>query len=76
MLLVYTEINESIMSRVMTRLFLKFIALMFPWLILLMHDNPGGALVALIMQVTLIGWLPATMWALQVLRDAEKSKNS
>ncbi len=40
----------------MTRIFLSFLAIFLPWLALLIKDNPGGALIALIMQVTVFGW--------------------
>ena len=45
----------------------KFLAIIFPWAILLMHDNPGGALVAVILQATGVGWIPASMWAFRTL---------
>lgn len=47
----------------MKRLFIAFLAVTVPWVIMLKNDNPGGALVALIMQATLIGWPFATMWS-------------
>jgi hypothetical protein len=42
---------------------MSILALLFPWLVLLIRDNPGGAIVALIMQATVIGWPFATIWA-------------
>ncbi|MFC3908230.1 hypothetical protein ACFORL_03965 [Legionella dresdenensis] len=54
------------------RLFLKFLALAFPWVVLLMYDNPGGAFVALAMQATIIGWLPAGLWALRLVKEREQ----
>ncbi|KTC97332.1 hypothetical protein Lgee_1993 [Legionella geestiana] len=48
--------------------FMCLIALFFPWLALLLNDNPGGAFMALIMVVTVIGWIPASIWALRVVR--------
>lgn len=47
----------------MRRIALSVVALFLPWLVLLVDDNPGGAVVALIMQATLIGWPFASMWA-------------
>ncbi|HAU0335045.1 TPA: hypothetical protein JBF37_01925 [Legionella pneumophila] len=38
------------------RIILSILAIFIPWLVLLIKDNPGGAVVALIMQATLIGW--------------------
>ncbi|KTC87009.1 hypothetical protein [Legionella brunensis] len=51
------------------RIFWTCLALSFPWAVLLLDDNPGGALVALIMQATLIGWIPASIWALRVVQE-------
>ena len=47
----------------MKRLFIAFISVVAPWLVMLFHDNPGGAFVALVMQATLVGWPFATIWA-------------
>ena len=55
------------------------LAIFFPWAIMLIDDNPGGALLAIILQATLIGWIPASMWAWRVVhkdRDKKKSKTS
>lgn len=46
-----------------------FIAFAFPWLVLLAYDNPGGAIVALFMQATVVGWIPATMWAWRTMEE-------
>lgn len=53
------------------RLLWKFLCIAFPWIVLLLHDNPGGALTAVLMQATLIGWIPATMWALRTVKEAK-----
>ncbi len=53
----------------MSRFLSKLLAIFFPWITLFILDNPGGALVALIMQTTIIGWLPASLWALRVLKE-------
>ena len=52
----------------MKRMFLFFLCLFVPWFVLLINDNPGGALIALIMQATVIGWLPAFFWARRVVK--------
>jgi hypothetical protein len=57
-------------------MFWTFLSVAFPWLVLLLHDNPGGAVVALVMQATAIGWIPATLWAMRTVKEAEaKQKN-
>lgn len=58
----------------MIRLFKLFVCAFFPWLVLLMHDNPGGALIALIMQATIIGWVPAIVWARRVQKKSESEQ--
>jgi multisubunit Na+/H+ antiporter MnhB subunit len=56
------------------RLLMGLLALTFPFLVLLIEDNPGGALVALIMQATVIGWLPATIWAFREMHTNRKAR--
>ena len=51
----------------MKRKLLLMVAIAFPWVILLMDDNPLGAVFAIILQATLIGWIPASMWALRIV---------
>jgi hypothetical protein len=56
----------------MKRIMLSILALFFPWLVLLIKDNPGGAFVALLMQSTVIGWPFATMWAWRLIHPLPK----
>jgi len=56
------------------RIFMSILAMLFPWAVLLIYDNPGGAIISLIMQATIIGWIPATMWAWRVVHGTEKPK--
>jgi multisubunit Na+/H+ antiporter MnhB subunit len=62
------------MLKFMKRLLMGFLALTFPFLVLLIKDNPGGAFVALIMQATVIGWLPATIWAFREMRKDRQAR--
>lgn len=55
----------------MKRLFMSGLALLLPWVVLLMKDNPGGAFVALVMQATLIGWPFAAFWAWRLVRPVK-----
>lgn len=43
------------------------IALILPWLTFFTIGRPLAGIVCLILQVTLIGWLPATIWAVYSL---------
>ena len=39
------------------------IALLLPWLAFFTIGRPFAGLLCLVLQVTLIGWLPAAIWA-------------
>ncbi|MCA0212765.1 MAG: YqaE/Pmp3 family membrane protein [Proteobacteria bacterium] len=43
------------------------IALLLPWLTFFTIGRPFAGIFCLILQLTLIGWLPATIWAVYAL---------
>ena len=43
------------------------IALLLPWLLFFTIGRPLAGIVCLLLQVTLIGWLPAAIWAVYSL---------
>jgi len=43
------------------------IALILPWLTFFTIGRPLSGIICLILQITLIGWLPATIWAVYAL---------
>ena len=43
------------------------IALILPWLTFFTIGRPFAGIICLILQVTLIGWLPAAIWAVYAL---------
>ena len=43
------------------------IALVLPWLTFFTIGRPRAGIICLILQITLIGWLPATIWAVYAL---------
>jgi uncharacterized membrane protein YqaE (UPF0057 family) len=43
------------------------IALIFPWLTFFTIGRPFAGIICLILQLTVIGWLPATIWAVYAL---------
>lgn len=43
------------------------IALLLPWLTFFTIGRPVAGIICLILQVTLIGWLPAALWAVYAL---------
>lgn len=58
------------------RFFMSLLAIFFPWVALLLCDNPGGAVVAIILQATVIGWIPATIWAWRVVHESSEKPPS
>ncbi len=43
------------------------IAFLLPWLTFFTIGRPLAGIVCLILQVTVIGWIPATIWAVYAL---------
>jgi len=44
-----------------------FIAIILPWLTFFTIGRPIAGLICLVLQITIIGWLPATIWAVFAL---------
>jgi len=54
---------------------MKYILAFFlPWLSLMLNGKLFSGIICLILQITVIGWLPAAIWAIMSLnkRDADK----
>jgi len=51
-----------------------FIALLLPWLTFFTIGRPIAGLICLLLQVTIIGWLPATIWAAYALSQYKTDK--
>ncbi|MDR8877845.1 hypothetical protein FEP63_04368 [Burkholderia multivorans] len=49
------------------------IAAVFPWLIFLTIRRPRAGVVCLVLQLSLVGWLPATLWAIRARQIATRS---
>lgn len=43
------------------------IAFLLPWLSLMFQGKIGAGILCLILQITIIGWIPATIWAVTSL---------
>lgn len=43
------------------------LALLLPWVVFFTIGRPIAGLVCLLLQITLIGWLPAAIWAVYAL---------
>ncbi|MBV1706259.1 MAG: YqaE/Pmp3 family membrane protein [Hyphomicrobiales bacterium] len=50
------------------------IALLLPWLTFFTIGRPFSGIFCLILQLTLLGWIPATIWAVYALTQYETEK--
>ena len=50
------------------------LAVLFPWLSFLFRGKILQGIICLILQITLIGWLPAAIWAVADLLDERASR--
>jgi len=50
------------------------IALILPWLTFFTIGRPIAGIICLILQITLIGWIPATIWAVYALSQYHTDK--
>lgn len=51
-----------------------FISLIFPWLTFLTIGRPFAGIICLLLQLTLFGWIPATIWAVYALSQYKTDK--
>ena len=50
------------------------IAILLPFLVFFTIGRPIAGIICLILQITLIGWLPATIWAVYALSQYKTDK--
>lgn len=50
------------------------IAFLLPWLTFFTIGQPIAGVICLILQLTLIGWIPATIWAVYALSQYKTDK--
>lgn len=50
------------------------IALLLPWLTFFTIGRPIAGIICLILQITLVGWLPAALWAVYALGQYKTDK--
>lgn len=50
------------------------ISLILPWLTFFTIGRPIAGVICLILQITLIGWLPATIWSVYALGQYKTDK--
>jgi uncharacterized membrane protein YqaE (UPF0057 family) len=50
------------------------VAVLLPWLALLLHKRVFQAAFCLGLQLTLVGWIPAAIWAVLVVKDDRRER--
>ena len=52
------------------------IAILLPWLSFFLRGKILAGIICLILQITLIGWLPAAIWAVWALSNGKADKRT
>ncbi|AKR47950.1 MULTISPECIES: YqaE/Pmp3 family membrane protein [Acetobacter] len=50
------------------------LALLFPWFQFFTIGRPFSGIICLILQITVIGWIPAAIWSVYALNQYETDK--
>ena len=50
------------------------VAILLPWLALMLRGRVIQGLLCLVLQITVIGWLPATVWAFVVINNDNQER--
>ena len=50
------------------------IALVLPWLLFFTIGKPFAGIICLILQITVLGWVPAAIWAVYALNQYETDR--
>jgi uncharacterized membrane protein YqaE (UPF0057 family) len=52
------------------------IAILLPWLSFLLRGKILAGILCILLQITLIGWIPAAIWAIIALNNAKADKRA
>lgn len=55
---------------------MTLIAIFFPWISFFLRGRILTGILCLILQITLIGWIPAAIWAVISLQNARADKRN
>ena len=53
---------------------MNVVAVLLPWLALLLIGRVFQAILCLVLQVTVLGWIPAALWAVVVVQDDRRER--
>ncbi|GAA0532688.1 YqaE/Pmp3 family membrane protein [Chitinophaga japonensis] len=55
---------------------MTLIAILLPWLSFLLRGKILSGILCLVLQITLIGWLPAAIWAVMSLNNSRAERRN
>ncbi len=55
---------------------MTLLAILLPWLSFLLRGKILAGILCIILQITLIGWIPAALWALMSLNNDRANKRT
>lgn len=50
------------------------VAILLPWLALMLRGRIGQGILCLLLQITVIGWIPAAIWALVIINNDNQER--
>ncbi|HEY0329877.1 MAG TPA: YqaE/Pmp3 family membrane protein [Rhodopseudomonas sp.] len=50
------------------------VAILLPWLALIIRGRIGQGILCLLLQITVIGWIPAAVWAIVVVNSDNQER--
>lgn len=60
----------------MKKILLSLLAIFFPWIVILLEGKFISAMACLALQLTFVGWIPASIWAFKAAKRVELQENN
>jgi uncharacterized membrane protein YqaE (UPF0057 family) len=60
----------------MKRVLLSILAIFFPWIVILLEGRFIASMACLALQLTVIGWIPASIWAFRAVKNIHLPENN
>jgi uncharacterized membrane protein YqaE (UPF0057 family) len=67
-------VRGRILELTLLAMFMILLAIVFPWLALLLHGHLFRAAFCLGLQLSVIGWIPAAIWAVLIIKDDQAER--
>lgn len=60
----------------MKRILLSILAIFFPWIVILLEGRFIASMACLALQLTFIGWIPASIWAFGAVKNVQLAETN